>query len=183
MKQLFGVLSFLVCFLMSCSSTDREIKAGLKASIPSEYVKDYDLVEYQIQETILDVNLKDSITRYRAKIESNKDLIRMDSTRLLSILSNLEECKHSRATTLYYLRSTFTTLIRDYEKMQSEIEGEIGEKEEKNRAYKEIVEKYETAISNTPTPIIYYKIKHIYTLKGMRKEVNTVLDYKYQPLK
>ena len=183
MKKYISVFTLLLLLMVSCSSTDSDIKAGLKQSISVDNQTDYEFVDFQILETILDVNLKDSITHYRMLVQNKQRFISSDSIRLKSILSNIDECRYNQATTLSYLRSSFTSIIRDYEKMQAEIESDIQSKNDDIEVYKKLIKQYETAVEACPTPIIYYKIKHIYKLKGMRREETTTLDYKFNPVK
>ena len=176
------VLSFLLLFMVSCSSTDSDIKNGLRLSIPVDKQVDYKFVNFQILETVLDVNIKDSITHYRMLAQNKQRRMSSDSIRLKSIQRNIDECEYNRATTLSYLRSSFTSIIRDYEKMKADIEKDLHSGTDDIKAYSKIIEQYEDALQTCSTPIIYYKIKHIYTIKGMRREETATLDYKFKPI-
>ena len=170
----------LVLLLCACSSEDSKIKEALKSSISMDLVKSYDLQEYMVLETILDMNVKDSITQYRSKLISNEFLIQSDSTRLKPILTNMEDCKKERARTFYSLRSTYDRLIRDYEKMHDDIMLKIQEKEEENKTLNSKIKNLEGVLESLTTPIVYYKVKHIYDLNGMRKEEIVTLDSNYK---
>ena len=182
MKNYSWILLLQLLFMVSCSSTDSEIKNGLRSSIPVEKQADYKFVDFQILETVLDVNIKDSITHYRMLVQNKKRHMASDSIRLKSIQRNIDECEYNRASTLSYLRSSFTSIIRDYEKMKAEIESDIQSKTDDINAYTKTITRYEDVLKSCSTPIVYYKIKHIYTLKGMRREETATLDYKFNPI-
>lgn len=175
-----SVISIILALLMfSCSSEDSKIKKALESSISVEFIQGYELLEHMLLETILDINIKDSITEYRSKLIANEFLIQSDSARLKPILTNMNDCKVQRASTLYYLRSTYDSLIRDYEKMHDDIMQEIKEKEEENKALDNKIKNLEGVLDSLTSPIAYYKIKHIYNLNGMRKEEIVTLDFNY----
>ena len=182
MEKYIWILLLQLLFMVSCSSTDSDIKKGLRSSIHVEQQNDYKFLDFQILETVLDVNVKDSITHYRALVQNKKMHMVSDSIRLKSIQRNIDECKYNRASTLSYLRSSFTSIIRDYEKMKDEIETDIQSKTDEIEAYTKTIRRYEDVLQACSTPIIYYKIKHIYTLKGMRREETVTLDYKFNPI-
>ena len=182
MEKYIWILLLQLLFMVSCSSTDSDIKKGLRSSIHVEQQTDYKFVDFQILETVLDVNVKDSITHYRALVQNKKMHMVSDSIRLKSIQSNIDECKYNRASTLSYLRSSFSSIIRDYEKMKADIDSDIQSKIEDIEVYSKTITRYEDALKACSTPIIYYKIKHIYTLKGMRREETVTLDYKFNPI-
>lgn len=171
------VLALLLC---SCSSSDSKIKKSLENSISVDLVQGYELQEYMVLETILDINIKDSIAQYRSKLMTNEFMIHSDSVRLKPILANMNDCKRQRASTFYSLRSTYDRLIRDYEKMHDDIMQEIQEKEEDNKTLNSKIENLEAVLESLNSPIVYYKIKHIYDLNGMRKEEIVTLDSNYK---
>ena len=178
--RLLGIILLSVLLICSCSREDSKIKDGLRSSISVEQVQNYKLKEYIIVETILDVNIKDSINKYLGDIRVNEELIKYDSLRLKPILFNIEECKEQKANTLYYLRSSYDDLIIDYKKMSDEIEQDIQEKQNKNKNNRIKIEKFKQVLETANSPIIYYKIKHIYNLGGMRKEEIVTLDFNYK---
>lgn len=169
-----------VLLLCSCSNQESKIKEALASSIPMELVKDYEFQEYMLLETILDMNVKDSITQYSSKIIANEFRIQSDSVRLKPILANMNDCKVQRANTFYHLRSTYDRLIRDYEKMRDDIVLEIQVKEDENKVLKCKIENLEGVLAALASPIAYYKVKHIYNLNGMRKEEIVTLDSNYK---
>ena len=179
MKWLEKYIVLVFILLCSCSSEDAKIKESLKGSIPIDVVNGYKLKEYSILETILDINIKDSITECWSRMSVNESLIQSDSARLKPILANMNDCKVQRANTFYYLRSTYDRLIRDYEEMHDDIILKIKEKEEENRNIKDKLKKLENVLETAISPIIYYKIKHVYDLDGMRKEEIVTLDFDY----
>ena len=171
------VLTLLLC---SCSSSDSKIKKALESSISVDMVQTYELHEYMVIETILDMNVKDSIAQYRSKLISNEFLIQSDSTRLKPILANMEDCRKERSRTFYSLRPTYDRLIRDYEKMHDDIMLKIQEKEEENKTLDSKIKKLEGVLESLTSPVVYYKVKHIYDLNGMRKEEIVTLDSNYK---
>lgn len=178
--KLLGTIIVSMLLICSCSTQDSKIKDGLRSSIPVERKQGYEFKEFTIIETILDVNIKDSINKYLGDIKVNEELIKYDSLRLKPILSNIEECEENRANTIYYLRSTYDGLIRDYNKMCDEILQDIQEKENMNKTYRIKIDKLKHLLETVNTPIVYYKIKHIYNLDGMRKEEIVTLDFNYK---
>lgn len=170
----------LALLLYSCSSEDSKIKKALESSISVDMVQAYELHEYMVLETILDMNVKDSIAQYRSKLMSNEFLIQSDSTRLKPVLANMEDCKKERSRTFYSLRSTYDRFIRDYEKMHDDIMLKIQEKEEENKTLDSKIRKLEGILESLTSPIVYYKVKHIYDLNGMRKEEIVTLDSNYK---
>ena len=180
MKSFVSSIVLALLFLCSCSTEDSKIKEALESSISVDLVQGYELQEYMVLETILDMNVKDSITQYRSKLISNEFLIQSDSTRLKPILANMEDCKKERARTFYSLRSTYDRLIRDYEKMHDDIMLKIQEKEEENKILDSKIKKLESVLESLISPVVYYKVKHIYDLNGMRKEEIVTLDSNYK---
>lgn len=176
----FGTYIMSILFLYSCSNQDVKIKEALESSIPVDLIQSYDLKECMVIETILDINVKDSITQYRRELIENEIHIQSDSLRLKPILVNMDDCKKQRASTLYYLRSTYDGLIRDYEKMRDDIVQNIQEKEEENKVLKNNIERLENVLESLTSPIVYYKVKHIYDLNGLRKEEIATLDFNYK---
>ena len=174
------VLLTMVC---SCDTENSKIRRALRGSVNPALVAGYQLKEFEILETILDINLKDSITHYYADIETNKYFIRTDSVQLNSIMSNIEDCKLAKRQTLYHLRSTYDGLIRDYEKMKDEIENRIASRNKENEISTKKIQRYKTAMDNSESPIIYYKLKHIYEINGLRKEEIVILDNQYNFIK
>ena len=176
----FFVYILLIFSFSSCSRQESMIKESLKKSIPVDLANGYELKEYVILETILSENIKDSITGFWSRLSVNESLIHSDSVRLGPIVKNMNDCKVQRANTLYYLRSTYDGLIRDYEKMHDDIIIKIQEKEEENIVLKEKIKKLENVLElSANSPIVYYKVKHIYDLNGMRKEEIVTLDFDY----
>ena len=175
----------LLCALLaivatSCSSEDIRIKKALKSSIPEDAVREYKLKDFAIVETILDANLRDSIIHQESRIATNEMFMKSDSTRLLSIQDNISQCKYQQATTLSWLRSSYNDIIRTYVKMENEIIEKLNARQAENNAYKETIRKYEEAISASDSPIIYYKIRHNYSLRGAIRDTILTLDSHYQ---
>ena len=179
MKRYIANLLSVLLFC-SCSSQDSKIKEALENSIAEDLIKSYNFQEYMVLETILDINVKDSITQYKSEIITNEYRIHSDSARLKPILTNMEDCKLQKANTLYHLRSTYDILIRDYEIMHDNIMQEIQDKENENKMLKTKIKNLEDVLEALTSPIAFYKIKHIYYLNGIRKEDIVTLDSDYK---
>lgn len=169
----------MIVLLAACSSESSKIKTALKQTIPAEMLKNYKLKEYRVQETILDVNLQDSISSLQSSIRSNEMLIQSDSLRLLEIQSGLESCKRAKSNTLYWLRSSYNSLISDYEDMESEVLDKINSKLKANAEANTKISEMEDAIKSSDSPIVFFKVRHIYTLRGLIRDTTITLNSNY----
>lgn len=182
-KYYYLLLAILVMSFVSCSSEDAKIKKALKESVSESLKSEYKYNSHLLLETILKSNLTDSIAALNFDIEVVRDIMRLDSLRLENIQDNMAECRRQRANTLYFLRSTYDSLIEDYEEMEEEI---VEKLEEKNR---EILEKeakvafWSQSMYEADSPIVFYKVKHAYKMRGMHKDTVVILNSKYEIVK
>lgn len=179
-KKVILALFITVLCCVSCNSEKKHFKNALKSSISEMDLPHYKLIDFNVVETILDVNLKDSIASQRAHIMVTESFMSSDSTRLKDIQRNLKDAKVSQATTLSYLRSFYNSIIRDYEEMESDIVDKINERKADIASCQERINKYETAIEESDSPIVYYKVKHSYSLRGALKDTTLTMDTKYR---
>lgn len=176
-------LAILVMSLVSCTSEDAKIKRALKASVSESLKSEYKYDSHLLLETILKSNLTDSISAFKLDIETTRDMMRLDSVRLNNIRDNMADCRRQRANTLYFLRSTYDDLIEDYEEME---EGIIEKLDERNR---EILEKeakvtfWSQSMYETDSPIVFYKVKHTFKMRGMYRDTVVLLNSKYEIVK
>ena len=172
---------FAIC--VSCTSEDTMIKKALKASIKESLQSEYKYDSHLLLETILKTNLTDSISSYKTEIRSSKEMMRLDSLRLDEIRYNLRDCKLQKSNTLYFLRSMYDTIIEEYEGMEEEL---ITKLEDKSVAIaeKEVKVKFwSQAMAETDSPIVFYKVKHAYKMRGMYQDTVVVLNSKYEIVK
>jgi len=178
--KVFIILFMSHCFV-SCNTEDRKIKKALKECVLMEG-SDYKLTEYRIVETILKSNLKDSISSSEVSIEVEKEMMRMDSLMLNKYVAEKEKCLLQQQNTSWHLKSSYSSLIRDWQKMSDEKEVELEEKQENIDDIKENIKGWESLINNSETPIIYYVIKHQYILDEKRTERIVLLTTEYEVL-
>lgn len=158
------IFALFICYgLVSCNTEERKIKKALKECALKEGTK-YKLTEYKIVETILKSNLKDSIKSSEISIEVEKEMMRNDSLLLNKYIAQREQCKTQQKNTLYYLASSYNSIINDWQEMIDEKEEDLNEKQEEINKINENIKKWETLIQKAETPIIYYVIKHQYVL-------------------
>lgn len=174
---------FLTILLYSCSTEPSNIKKALKTSIPELDRKEYKLKGFQIVETIIDANLRDSITSQNARILTLESIAKMDSTRLRDIRANLDDAKRSKASTLYYLRSLYDSIINQYEDMEEEIEESLETGISEIKSCRDKIKLFEQAIEEAKSPIIYYKVKHLYSIRGATRDTTLTIDSKYNIVK
>ena len=157
----------------------RALKASVSESLKSEYKYDSHL----LLETILKSNLTDSISALKLDIGTARDMMRLDSVSLNNIRVNMADCRHQRANTLYFLRSTYDDLIEDYKEMEERI---IENLDERNR---EILEKeakvafWSQSMCETDSPIVFYKVKHAFNMRGVYRDTVVLLNSKYEIVK
>lgn len=168
---------------VSCTSEDAKIKKALKESVSESLKSEYKYDSHLLLETILKSNLSDSISSFRIDISTARDMMRLDSLRLSNIRDNMADCRHQRASTLYFLRSTYNDLIEDYKEME---EGILEKLDERNR---EILEKeakvafWSKSMYETDSPIVFYKVKHTFKMRGMYRDTVVLLNTKYEIVK
>lgn len=184
MKRFYSlVLVILVMSLVSCTSEDAKIKKALKASVAESVQSEYKYDSHILLETILKSNLTDSISSFKIDISTTRDLMRLDSLRLDNIRNNMADCRRQRANTMYFLRHTYDDLIEDYEEMEEDI---IEKLNERNR---EILEKeakvafWSQSMYETDSPIVFYKVKHAFKMRGVYRDTVVLLNSKYEIVK
>lgn len=108
-----------VITMTSCSNEEIRIKRALKLSIP-EYLKaEYKYDSHILLETLLKSNLTDSIASIEQDIQYHKQIMKLDSIRLVDIKHNLHESREQKASTLYYLRSAYDDIIESLRKWRT----------------------------------------------------------------
>lgn len=177
---LLGVATVLS---VSCTSEEGKLKKALIASIPESVKSEYQYESHVLLETLLKSNLTDSISSLRAEIITNETLMQMDSTQLANIQSSIDECEELRANTMYFLKSSYDQIIDDYEDMAADIiekiegyQSEIGLCESK-------IDFLSNAMSETESPIVFYKVKHTYRMRGMYRDTIVYINSKYEIVK
>lgn len=178
MKKYILLLIALIA-TVTCSSEASKIKGALKQSISEELISKYKLKDYSIVETILDANIRDSIATLESKIRLAESRMKADSSRLLNIQADIASVKHSQATTLSWLRSSYNSIIRSYKEMEEDILDNIEERQQMIDSYTSSIKEYEGALASTNSPIIYYVVKHNYTINGAVREDIITLDSNY----
>ncbi len=185
MKRLFCIfLPWLIVVLCaSCTSEETKLKKALIASIPESVKSEYQYDSHVLLETLLKSNLTDSISSLRAEIITNETLIEMDSTRLAEILSSIDECEALRANTMYFLRSSYDQIIDDYEDMAADIIEKIEDYQSCISSCESKIEYLSNAMYETDSPIVFYKVKHTYKMRGMYRDTIVYINSKYEIVK
>lgn len=169
-----------VITMTSCSNEEIRIKRALKLSIP-EYLKaEYKYDSHILLETLLKSNLTDSIASIEQDIQYHKQIMKLDSIRLVDIKHNMHESREQKASTLYYLRSAYDDIIESFEEMEDEVETKIGEHKQSIFEDEKRIEFFTQSMAESESPIVFYKIKHNYKIRGMHKDTTLFLNYKYE---
>lgn len=181
----FYVCSILAIFAIcvSCNSEDAMIKKALKASIKESLKSEYKYDSHLLLETILKMNLTDSISSYKADIRSSEEMMRLDSLRLDEIRYNIRDCKSQKANTLYFLRSMYDSLIEEYEEMEMELTSKLDERKSEILEKESKIKFWSQAMAETDSPIVFYKVKHAYKMRGIHQDTVVVLNSKYEIVK
>lgn len=177
------ILIGLCILLCSCNSEDRKIKNALRNSIEASEIHNYEYQSHLVLETLLSNNISDSISSVKLDNDSINRRISSDSIRLIELMDNIDDCKRQQANTLYFLRSHYSSIIRDYQEMVSDINMQIEEKQNRIAKNDSIIAFWEKYMSQSETPIVFYKVKHTYKINGMCKESVVLLDSKYNFIK
>lgn len=173
----------IVAISVSCTSEEAMIKKALKSSIKESLQSEYKYDSYQLLETVLKTNLTDSISSYKAEIRASTEMMRLDSLRLDDIRYNLRDCKLQKANTLYFLRSMYDTIIEEYEGMEEEIITKLEDKSDEIAEREAKVKFWSQAMAETDSPIVFYKVKHAYKMRGIYKDTVVILNSKYEIVK
>lgn len=145
-----------------------------------ENVKAYKFKSYQIVATQLRTNITDSI----ASLKTNNELLNMRIKRsqehIESCEENIRDCKRSQRSTMYWLRSSYDYIIREWEEMRDKaVQSRQADSLQLDMNTKKI-NFYKQNLEATDSPIIFYEVKHDYLLRGAVRQEKVVLDANYQ---
>lgn len=177
------VLSLCLLSVLGCSSEKSNIKKALKSSIPTEQVGEYKFKDYIITETLLKNNVEDSISTLKNQNLAKQATIESQKRLREGYLTNLEDCKRQQRTTLYWLRSSYNSIIRDWEKMIKESNEKIQMDSSAVVANNQRISFFQSYLDKTKNPIVFYKVRHSYTLRGAIKSDDVLLDEDYNLVK
>ena len=180
MRHPLIILIGLCIILFSCNSEDRKIKNALRNSIEVFEIHNYEYQSYLVLETLLSNNISDSISSVKLDNDFLNRRISSDSIRLKGLMNSIDNCKRQKTNTLYFLKSHYNSIIRDYQEMISDINMQIEEKKNKIAKNDSIIAFWEKHISKSESPIVFYKVKHTYKINGLCKETVVLLDSEYQ---
>ena len=185
MKKLFvpSVLFMLSFFMFSCDTEESMIKESLKSAIPAEMVKNYEYKSHQIIETILDSNIKDSISSLESANVAKEIMLEEKDKKKKYYLSQIDEMRRQQQTTLPWLRGDYRGLIRDWQRMLDEVNMDMKKDSIVMDSLNKRIDYFNSCIEGTDSPIIFYKVKHEYMLSGAYHCDEVVLDSKYQLVK
>lgn len=173
----------LSIFMFSCNSEDSMIKDALKSAIPAEIVKNYEYKSHQIVETILDSNIKDSISSLESAVVAKEIMLEEKDKKKKYYLSQIDEMRRQQQTTLPWLRGDYRGLIRDWQRMLDDVSREMKQDSLVMDSLNKRIDYFNSCIEGTDSPIIFYKVKHEYMLSGAYHCDEVALDSKYQLVK
>ena len=174
-------LLILVMSFESCTSEDAKIKKSLKESVCESMKSGYKYESHLLLETILKSNLTDSISSLNLEIKTIRDFMHLDSLRLSN--DNMADCKRQRAKTLYFLRSTYDELVKDYEKMEKDLIEKLDENNSEILGKESKMAFWSQSMSETNSPIVFYKVKHMFKIHGISRDTVVLLNSKYEIVK
>lgn len=177
------LIATLAIMMVGCNSENAKIKRALKSSIPVESVNNYKYKSHQIIETLLRGSVQDSISSYETSNRVTEMSIEHKNQMKDTYMENLEDCKRQKRNTLYWLRSSYDSIIRDWERMLGDVKEEIAEDSLKIAANNEKISFFRQHLENTDSPIVFYKVRHEYQLSGAYRREDVVLDANYQLVK
>ncbi|MDR1700742.1 MAG: hypothetical protein LBR68_06080 [Lachnoclostridium sp.] len=181
MRKLFYV-SLLLLVLSSCNTEDAKIRRSLKEIVAGESSQKYKLLDYQIVETILKNNLQDSISNYEVDKQVKHTLLQRDSVLFSQYINKNNDCIRQKNQAPYYIGSMYNSLIRDWEDMIVKQQDAINLKLSEIDSLSSKIDYWGDLIAASPSPIVYYQIKHRYTINGAHKEAIVLLTTDYKPL-
>lgn len=176
----FCLIIIFIGMCISCTNEDTKIKKALINSIPKSLYGEYKYHSHLLLETILKSNLTDSLLSLKIAIGTTRDLMRSDSLRLYNIRYNIADSKRQRANTLYSMRSIYDDIIEDYEEMEAEIVTNLESKNNQIAEKESRIAFWSQAMANTNSPIMFYKVKHSYKLRGMYRDTVVLLTSKFE---
>ncbi len=178
-RSIFLIIVSLI-FCLSCTTEDMKMKKVLKSSISESMKNDYKYDSYILQETILKNNLVDSISSLENKISASELMMERDSAKLQNIRRNMEECRKARLNTLYFLRSTYDDLLENYSNMEADIVKKLEELSFEIDQRQAKIDFWNKAISESDSPIVFYKVKHFYRIRGVHKDTTLLIYSNYK---
>ena len=107
------IILILVVLTFSCNSEESKIKEVLKSTIPVEMAKNYKYKSHQITETVLESNIKDSISSLESANYVKEMFLEEKNKKKTYYLAQIDEMKRQQQTTLPWLRGDYRGLIRD----------------------------------------------------------------------
>lgn len=170
-------------FTLSCSSDSRAIKKSLKQSVTLSEKQKYRFESYTITETILDVNVKDSISEINTSIYVENKMLKLDSAELQGYQYQKKDCLYKKNQSPYYMRSLYDNLIDDWQDMIDDTEIKISERLLLIDSMKSKIKTYNKCLLDNDGPIIMYKITHNYYINGAEKQDIVMLNSKYELIK
>ena len=173
----------LAIFMQSCDSENSKIKESLKSSVPAEMEKNYEYKSHQIIETILESNIKDSISSLESTNIAKEIFLEEKNKKKMYYLAQIDEMKRQQQKTLPWLRGDYRGLIRDWQRMLDDVNRDMKKDSLVMDSLKKRIDYFNSCIEGTDSPIIFYKVKHEYTLSGAYHCDEVVLDSKYQLVK
>jgi len=184
MQRIIIVIHVLLMGIaISCTSEDAKIKKTLKASVSKSLKGEYKYDSHLLLETILKSNLTDSISSFKIDINTTREMMLFDSLRLSNIRNNMKDCRRQRANTMYFFKSAYDDLIEDYEKLEEKIVEELEEKNSKIAEKEAKIAFWSKSMHETDSPIVFYKVKHTYKIRGMYRDTVVLLNSKYEIVK
>lgn len=177
------IILMLTIFLLSCNSEDSKIKEALKSAIPTEMVKNYEYKSHQIVETILDSNIKDSISALESANTVKIMLLEEKDKKKEYYLAQIAQMKRQQQTTLPWLRGDYRGIIRDWQRMLDDVNREMKQDSLVMDSLNKRIDYFNGCIEGADSPIIFYKVKHEYMLSGAYHCDEVVLDSRYQLVK
>ncbi len=177
------LIAMQALIMIGCNSENAKIKRALKSSIPVELLNNYKYKSHQIIETLLRSSVQDSLSSYEISNRLAETSIDRKNQMKDTYLENLEDCKRQKRNTLYWLRSSYDIIIRDWERMLNDVEEEIAEDSLKIAVNNDKISFFRHHLDITDSPIIFYKIRHEYQLSGAYRREDVTLDANYQLVK
>lgn len=182
-KDISILLVLLSIIIAGCNSENSRIKKALKTSISTEQVKNYKYKSHQILETLLRNNVLDSISLYESRNHMAEISIARKQQMKQIYKEKLDDCLRQQHNTLYWLRSSYNSIIRDWQRMLDEAQVGIDEDSLTIVTISKRIEFFRQHLKETKSPIVFYKVRHEYLLNGAYRSEDVILDSNYQLIK
>lgn len=179
MKNKFWYLLLLFLLFLSCSGNIGKMKKTLKENLKLECPQ-YELVDFRVVDTVLQGVIEDSISMLKIENDSKRNTLKTDSLILLKFQKNQDECQQSMRTTIPYLRSSWRSLISDYERLISEKEDDIHFKLDIINRNQLKINEMDSLIAMVTDSVAYYLVEHIYNCGGSEIEENVFFNDKLE---